>query len=94
MAELTLEAYERMRERAQWAENAYRLLATEMIFEGNSVQHWHAKAEAYKGIVFAVCNAFRDLGYQGEFGDLHTLPQRLREFVDTFKKKGTPDGKS
>ena len=51
-------------------------------YKGNSVQHWYAKAKAYKDIVFEVCEAFRSLGYTGEFGDTPTLPKRLAEFAD------------
>lgn len=44
---------------------------------GNSPEHWYSKAMAYKGIVFEVCEAFRKLGYHGDFGNLDTLPERL-----------------
>lgn len=57
-------------------------LADKNIYKGNSVQHWWAKATAYSDIVFAVCEAFRRLGYTGEMGDTSTLPDRLNAFVD------------
>jgi len=55
-----------------------------VVYKGNSVQYWWAKAHAYSGIVFAVCEAFRRLGYTGEMGNLDTLPDRLNAFVDTL----------
>lgn len=79
-------------ERDQW-ERAYRLLATETIYDGNSTYHWWAKAKAYSGIVFEVCEAFRKLGYSGEMGDLPTLAARLNEFVQTVKARSTDSSK-
>ena len=81
------EAMQRDKANLEAALRSYNLLATEMIYQGNSVQHWHAKAEAYKGIVSAVCEAFRKLGYDGEFGHLHTLPDRLNEFVEKIRTR-------
>ncbi len=74
-----------LREENERLRSSYEYLATEMIYEGNSTRHWWAKAHAYSGIVGAVCNAFRDLGYKGEMGDLPTLPKRLNEFVQELK---------
>lgn len=35
-------------------EQSYHLLASEMVYEGNSVQHWQQKAKAYKSCAGAV----------------------------------------
>ena len=70
-----------IQERDRW-EDAYRLLSTQGVYEGNSTYHWWAKAHAYSGIVFQVCEAFRKLGYKGEFDDLPTLASRLTAFAE------------
>ena len=77
-------------ERGRW-EEAYRLLATETIYEGNSTYHWWAKATAYSGVVAEVCNAFRKLGFRGEFSDLPTLAARLSEFAEQIKSGSRSD---
>ncbi len=51
------------------------------LYRGNSVQHWHDKATAYRGCVAAVCDAFRSLGYNDGTDDLTTLPARLNAFA-------------
>lgn len=56
---------------------------------GNSPEYWYAKATAYKGIVFQVCEAFRKLGYKGEFGDLDTLAERLSAYTEVLNKRRT-----
>lgn len=56
-----------------------------VAYKGNTIQHWYAKAYAYGGIVFSVCEAFRSLGYTGEFHDLDTLPQRLADFAASLR---------
>jgi hypothetical protein len=58
-------------------------------YDGNSVNHWITKATAYKGVVFAVCEAFRSLGYDGGMGDLSTLPARLETFAATIRGRLT-----
>ena len=65
-------------------QNQLESLSRETVYQGNSVQHWWAKANACSGIVSAVCKAFRRLGYTGEMGNLDTLPARLNAFVDTL----------
>jgi hypothetical protein len=59
------------------------------LYKGNSVEHWWAKAKAYGDIVFHVCEAFRSLGYDGDFGDTATLPARLQAFADSLKAAPT-----
>jgi len=75
-----------LREENEDLERQLDLLSMELVYKGNSVNHWWAKAHAYSGIVFAVCEAFRRLGYSGEMGDLVTLPERLNTFVDKLQK--------
>ena len=54
-------------------------------YMGNSIQHWYAKATAYKAIVGHVCDAFRSLGYEGSMGDTDTLPARLETFASSLR---------
>jgi len=71
-----------LQEEKEWAETQVSE-AAQGYFRGNSVQHWMNKAKAYGDTVFAVCNAFRSLGYKGDFQDTTTLPNRLQEFADS-----------
>ena len=43
-------------------EHAYHLLAGEMVYEGNSVQHWRSKARAYGDAVTGVWNELKAAG--------------------------------
>jgi hypothetical protein len=83
VARLTAER-DAAREELEAVEAQMEPLARSMIYKGNSVDHWWAKAHAYKGIVHAVCEAFRALGYGGEMGDLETLPKRLGTFAESL----------
>jgi hypothetical protein len=80
VARLTAER-DAAREELEAVEAQMEPLARSMIYKGNSVDYWWAKAHAYKGIVHAVCEAFRALGYGGEMGDLETLSERLETFA-------------
>ena len=53
---------EELIDQRQYAEQQYQLLATEMVYEGNSVQHWHNKAEAYGNALSNAWAALRDAG--------------------------------
>ena len=55
-------------------------------YMGNSIEYWYAKAVAYKNIVYEVCQAFRELGYEGDFGSTDTLAERLRSFTAALNK--------
>jgi hypothetical protein len=83
VARLTAER-DAVREELEAVEAQMEPLARSMIYKGNSVDYWWAKAHAYKGIVHAVCEAFRALGYGGEMGDLETLPKRLGTFAESL----------
>lgn len=50
-----------MRERIDFLEEDYHLLASQMVYNGNSVQHWEKKARAYKecaGVVYELKRIF------------------------------------
>jgi hypothetical protein len=42
------------------------LLATEMVYHGNSVQWWHSKATAYKSALGEAWDALRAAGIQSD----------------------------
>jgi hypothetical protein len=45
------------------------LMATETVYRGNSVQHWHAKATAYGNVIMRIWDVLRDAGVKQE-GDV------------------------
>lgn len=75
LREVTQDAYKRGFDASSKADAL--IVNTQEEIHGNSPEHWYAKATAYKGIVFEVCQAFRSLGYEGEFDNLDTLAERL-----------------
>ncbi len=52
-----------MQEKLDAANERYRLLATELVYEGNSVQHWQQKARAYQAAIDAAWDSMRKAGH-------------------------------
>lgn len=60
---VTSEAFSELVEERNQLARDLELLATEMVYHGNSVAHWEQKARAYKAIVGRLCDALSAAGY-------------------------------
>ena len=81
----------RVEEERDALQEEFQWLAEKTVYKGNSVSFIYDKMTVYRNQVFAVCEAFRTLGYKGEFGEIDTLPQRLQEFADSIKRHISAD---
>ena len=75
---------ERWEERLEDADNRYHLLASELVYEGTSVQHWRSKAKAYGDAIMQIWDVLREAGYPPGQG------KKVVEVVADAIRKGTP----
>lgn len=59
-------AIEDLVDRCRAAEENYRALAEEMIYEGNSVSWWHSKAIAYRDALGRAWDALSEAGIRAD----------------------------
>lgn len=64
--EKSMEALRRVTEYVEMVEENYRLLASEMVYEGNSVAWWHSKAINYRAALGEAWNALEELGINAD----------------------------
>jgi hypothetical protein len=67
-----------------------RLMATEYVYHGNSVQHWYSKATAYSANVGRVCDILRRAGYifDGNTENITLLKQLIADRDEARAKAG------
>lgn len=72
-----------LREELEAAKADYELLANEMIYQGNSVQHWRAKACAYGGVVGRVFAALAVVDFPYH---VRSVEPMLAELIAEYKR--------
>lgn len=53
------------------------LMASEMVYRGNSVQHWHAKATAYSDVIMRLWDVLKEAGVKQQGDVVNTVREAL-----------------
>lgn len=52
-------------------------MASEMVYRGNSVQHWHAKATAYSDVIMRLWDVLKEAGVKQQGDVVNTVREAL-----------------